>query len=369
MSEEDQSDAKTEEPTERRLSEAVEKANIPFSREAVLLGSILSTLAAGLLVLPWVAFRFFSECRRLLEDAGTLRLRDWADATHLTNSLSFAIGLPGLALALVLTTGGITTALLQQGLRLSTSRLKPTIERIDPWKGFGRIFGTHGLVEFAKSVVKLATIMLVAAHIVSLDLEHFLALLNGDPRNLPSMIFESCMHLLKALAIVSLLLTLVDLPYIRLKWRRDLRMTREELKEELKSSEGDMHMKALRRSKARQMSSRRMMLNLPRSTVVITNPTHYAVALRYERSEGGAPKVIAKGVDHMAAKIRQAAADHQIPLYENKPLARGLYEKVEVDDEIPVEFYKAVAEVIRYIEGTARQHHNKGIPRLPTSTA
>lgn len=131
-------------------------------------------------------------------------------------------------------------------------------------------------------------------------------------------------------------------------------MTHQEVKQEMKEAEGDPHLKARIRSIARQRSSRRMLDNLPAASMVITNPTHYAVALRYVRGEGGAPVVVAKGVDHMALRIREVASEHSVPLIENRPLARGLYEQVDIDEQIPPEFYRAVAEIIHYLNARGR---------------
>ena len=131
-------------------------------------------------------------------------------------------------------------------------------------------------------------------------------------------------------------------------------MTPDEVRREMKESEGDPLLKARIRNIARQRSSRSMLQNLPTASMVITNPTHYAVALRYDRSEGGAPVVVAKGVDHLALRIREIAAEHAVPLVENRPLARGLYEQVDVDQQIPPEFYRAVAEIIHYLNSRGR---------------
>ena len=140
----------------------------------------------------------------------------------------------------------------------------------------------------------------------------------------------------------------------RIRWRRELRMTRQEIKEEMKEAEGDPFIKARIRALGRQRSSSRMLEKLPGASVVITNPTHYAVALRYAREDGGAPVVVAKGVDHLARRIREIATEHEVPLVENRPLARSLFDQVEVDAQIPPEFYRAVAEIIHYLNNTGR---------------
>jgi len=168
------------------------------------------------------------------------------------------------------------------------------------------------------------------------------------------MIRELASGTLIPLLILSLILAIADLVLSRLRWRRDLRMTRQEVRDEMKESDGDPFFKSRIRTLARQRNSRRMLDALPQASMVITNPTHYAVALRYQREDGGAPVVIAKGVDHMARKIREIASAHEVPLVENKPLARSLYDQVEIDTQIPPEFYRAVAEIIHYLNNTKR---------------
>ena len=182
----------------------------------------------------------------------------------------------------------------------------------------------------------------------------FVAGFATDPALLPSLLRDLASDALLPLLILSLLLALADLVWSRFRWRRDLRMTKQEVKEEMKEAEGNPFIKGRIRGLARQRSSRRMLEKLPEASMVITNPTHYAVALRYRREEGGAPVVIAKGVDHMARKIREIATENQIPLIENRPLARSLYDQVEIDAQIPPEFYRAVAEIIHYLNNTGQ---------------
>ena len=177
----------------------------------------------------------------------------------------------------------------------------------------------------------------------------FVSALQMDPLVLPQRVNAMVTGIVVPLCLFSLLLALFDITWSRLKWRRDLRMTRHDIKEEMKQAEGDPHIKARIRAIARQRSSRRMLDKLPRATMVIVNPTHYAVALRYAREESGAPIVIAKGVDFLALRIREIAAVHDIPLIEDQPLARSLYGAVEIGAQIPPEFYRAVAEILHYL--------------------
>jgi flagellar biosynthetic protein FlhB len=175
------------------------------------------------------------------------------------------------------------------------------------------------------------------------------------PYALPELAKSMAVRLFIAVIVATMLLVVVDLVWSRVFWRRELRMTRQEIKDEHKQSDGDPIIKARLRSLARDRARKRMMAQVPRATVVIANPTHYAIALRYVRTENSAPLVVAKGMDLVALRIRKIAEEHEIPVVEDKLLARSLYDKVEVDQLIPPEFYKAVANVILYLMSRGKQ--------------
>jgi flagellar biosynthetic protein FlhB len=172
-----------------------------------------------------------------------------------------------------------------------------------------------------------------------------------EPAALPGLILSLASRLVATIAVATLVLVAADIVWTRVSWQRDLRMTRQEVKDELKQADGDPIVKARLRSLARDRMRKRMMAAVPRATLVIANPTHFAVALRYVREEGGAPLVVAKGQDLIALKIREIAAEHGIPIIEDKALARSLYKAVEVDKMIPPEFYKAVAQIVFFVLG------------------
>ena len=176
-----------------------------------------------------------------------------------------------------------------------------------------------------------------------------------DPANIPALVLSLGIRLVSAVCVTIITLVAADSVWTRLRWRADLRMTRQEVKDELKQSEGDPLVKARLRSLARDRARNRMISAVPRATVVIANPTHYAVALKYERGRDGAPIVVAKGVDLIALRIREIASRHAIPIIEDKPLARALYDAVEVNQWIPPEFYRAVAKILYFLH--SRQSH------------
>jgi flagellar biosynthetic protein FlhB len=244
---------------------------------------------------------------------------------------------------------GMAGSLIQNPPQLAGKRIQPQLSRISPMAGWGRIFGAAGLVEFLKSVFKLIACAFVGFLALKAAQTDMLSAMFMDPVTLPALSRSIIVKITAWIAALVVVLVVVDLIWSRQHWRKELRMSREEMKEEMKHSEGNPQVKARMRAIARNRARKRMMAAVPQATLVITNPTHYAIALRYVREEGGAPRVVAKGRDLIALKIREIAGQHGIPLVEDKPLARSLYENVEVDQLIPPEFYKAVAEIIYYL--------------------
>jgi flagellar biosynthetic protein FlhB len=204
-------------------------------------------------------------------------------------------------------------------------------------------------VEFLKSLAKLVAVCVLGVLLLRAAHHDLLNAMFMEPGALPNLVLTMSTRLLMAIAVATIVLVAADLVWSRLFWARDLRMTRQEVKDELKQVDGDPLVKARMRSLARDRARKNMMAAVPRATFVIANPTHYAVALRYVKEEGGAPLVIAKGQDLMALRIREIASQHAIPVIEDKLLARSLYKVVEVDKMIPPEFYKAVAEIVFFL--------------------
>lgn len=343
-------ESKTEEPTEKKLSDATERGNVPVSRELMTLGSLLAILFAGKLMAAWSGQHVGQSLSLLLAGAGSIVLEDREDAAILISQQSLSVLAAVLPVLAVLSFGGIIGSLIQNMPQANSQRITPTWSRISVAAGWKRIFGMPGLVEFLKSLFKLGAVSVIAVITVKPQLVSMQSMLGSDPVLIPRTILELSIRIVLALCVTSAVLAVADFAWARFKWRHDLRMTRQEIKDEHKQQEGDPLIKFRIRTIARQRTSRRMMAKLPTATMVIANPTHFAVALRYVREEGGAPIVIAKGIDHLALRIREMAESHEIPIVENKPLARALYEKVSIDDSIPPEFYKAVAEIIHFLQ-------------------
>ena len=354
MSDQPDKESRTEEPTEKRLAEAVEKGSTPFSREMVTFGALLALTFALTIAVPWSAEQLGRTLRSILASAGEVRLDDreaFARFLFTFGTLVFKASVPVLAL---LAAGAVLASVVQNIPSFNMERISPKASRISPMTGFQRLYSKAGLIEFAKSITKLSVAIITVATVVWKNSREYLSLHERDPILLPAYIAAIIVKVAIALCVVSMLAAIVDIVWSRFKWRRDLRMTRQEIKEEVKQAEGDPHVKQRIRTIARQLSSRRMLTKLPTATMVVVNPTHYAVALRYDKGEAPAPTVVAKGVDFLAQKIREIAKEHDIPVIENKPLARSLYDTVNLDAEIPPEFYRAVAEIIHFINTRRR---------------
>ena len=354
MADEKDQESKTEEPTEKRIADAIEKGNVPIARDVTLFGSIIGLLGTLLLLASWSAAQLMSSLKTALGAAGTMRIDDREAAASFLTTLLAEVSIPLLPVLALLAAGSLIASMVQHSPSMAGDRIEPKLSRISLFSGWTRLFGKAGLVEFAKSTIKILGVTAILWFLFKRDLPAFVAALAAEPGALPQRLLEMASSVTMPLLGFALLLALIDLVWSRFRWRRDLRMTHQELKEEMKEAEGDPHIKAKIRSIGRQRASRRMLEKLPTASMVITNPTHYAVALRYARDDGGAPVVVAKGADHLAMKIREIATQHEIPLVENKPLARGLYDQVEVDAQIPPEFYRAVAEIIHYLNKTGR---------------
>lgn len=354
MSEDVERDSKTEEPTEKRLSDAIEKGNVPLAREATLFGSMAAIYAALVLLGGWATVHLTNVLRTAFVNAGILRIDDREGAAHHILDLIRDVGTPLLPVMAIIAAGSIVASLVQNVPTMAGERIAPKSSRISPGSGWNRLFGSAGWVEFGKSVLKIGIVSVILWILFERDVKRLVASLHMEPGFLPATLQEMSTGILIPMLGLSLFLAVADLAWSRMRWRRDLRMTRQEVKDEMKEAEGDPFVKSRIRGLARQRNSRRMLDKLPQASVVITNPTHYAVALLYDRTQGGAPIVVAKGIDHMAKRIREIASHHEVPLVENKPLARGLYDHVDIDMEIPPEFYRAVAEIIQFLNNTRR---------------
>jgi flagellar biosynthesis protein FlhB len=351
-------DDKTEEPTQQRIDEARKKGDVVNSPEV---GAAFMLLAAtafvGIMSGP-IAESMGRLLTGLLAHAGDMP----ADG-HALVKLYAHIGLQvggamGLALVLLSAAGAIGR-FVQDKPVFSSERLKPKLDNLDPIKGAGRVFGKQALGNFAKAAVKLLAVGGAIAYTLwprdgSLTI---LSLL--DPAALAPLMRERTLSLLITCTIAAGVIAAADYFFAYQEHRKRLRMSRQELKEEFRQSEGDPMVKAKLRQIRMERSQRRMMAAVPEATVIITNPTHYAVALKYDQDENPAPICVAKGVNEVALKIREVAGEHAVPIVEDPPLARALYASAELDRQIPREHFEAVAKIIGYVMRLAARRRGR----------
>lgn len=339
---------RTEEATPRKREEAKKKGQVAKSRE---LASV-AVLLAGLLTLFWGSDFFYSQFRDLFvfyfENMGKLSV----SAENL-NWFVF-LGLKQMALLVgpfffVLVVVAFFANFLQTGPIFSFEAISFKLSKLDPIAGFGRIFSLISLVELVKGIIKVLIVGSVAFYTINQEFASLLPLLSQSPYQILHYMGGVSFNIFWRSCLAMLALAVLDYLFQRWEFERNLRMTKQEIKEEYKQTEGDPMIKARVRSLQREMARKRMMAEVPKADVVITNPTHFAVALKYETGKMAAPIVIAKGTDNVALKIREIAKEAGVPVVENPPLAQSLYKLVEIGKAIPTELYEAVAEVLAYV--------------------
>jgi flagellar biosynthetic protein FlhB len=344
----DSDQEKTEEPTEKRLRESREKGEVPRSRD--LSGAIV--VLAGVAALMNSGESGLRHAKRIFElGLGYSRESLFSDALpgrslHAAMHEALLLFAP---VAIATMVGTLVAPLLLGGINFSAKALEPKFERLDPIKGLGKIFALRGLVELGKALLKL----LFIGAALGLLLMHWQGALQATGRGSVTAGIAQSIGLLGQAALwfgsMLALIGAIDALYQKYDHAKNLRMTKQEIKDEMKESEGNPEMKGRIRQVQQAQSRQRMMEELPKADVVVVNPTHFAVALRYDDGRMGAPRVIAKGADVLAAQIRLVAGTHHIPLVEAPPLARALYATTEVGREIPASLFVAVAQVLAYV--------------------
>jgi len=338
---------RTEPATPRRRRQAREEGRVARSQE---LNSALALLAGmGLLSLagPFMLTRLMAAMRWLLSGSGDFDLSADMLGTYLRAGLPFVL-LTLLPVAGGLCAVGVLANLAQVGLVLSWKPLAPKLDALSPAKGFARIFSKQSGVELVKSLLKIVVIGWIAWVTVRAEIPRFAGLMGADPGALFECAAAAALRLGLRVALVMVVLAAADYAFQRWDYERGIMMSHREVEEELRETEGDPRVRARVRAVQREMARRRMMQKVKTADVVVTNPTHLAVALRYERRTMKAPRVVAKGERLVALKIRELAARHRVPVLEDRPLARALFQ-VELEHEIPVALYRAVAELLAYV--------------------
>ncbi len=354
MSDEDK-DSKTEAPSGKKLNDAAEKGNVPSSREITIFASTVAIYIFLIFFLPGRLSHIAEKLRDIFEQPEAWRIETSTDVAALFLRLAWDAGIVVMPLLIMLMVFGIGSSVLQNLPSFALDRITPKWSRISPKAGFDRIFGVPGLVEFGKALIKIILVSCVVA--LMLRHEYFASLdsMFSDPATLFGKLASSINKVMIVILFATAILAIGDFFWTRHRWYTDLKMTKQEVKDETKQAQGDPIVKSRLRSIARDRARKRMIAAVPRATLVIANPTHFAVALRYDRDELDAPIVIAKGQDLIALKIREIAEKHGIPVFEDPPLARSMFAQVSVDSVIPTVFYKAVAELIHRVYAASPQ--------------
>ncbi|HXI08383.1 MAG: flagellar biosynthesis protein FlhB [Phreatobacter sp.] len=338
---------RTEDPTQKRLDDALEKGDVAKSQEVntwfIIAGAtlVLSTFSGSM------GGGILNPMRNLVANSWMIRTDGPGLLALLQNieyALIVAVGVPFLLLMLAAVAGNM----IQHRLVWSTESLTPKWSKISPGAGFKRIFGKQAVANFVKGLFKLVALGAVMTAVLWPERHRLEAMVRFDPAALMGVTISLTLQLMGAVVAMLAVVAVLDYFFQYRQWYERQKMTLQEMKEEYKQSEGDPHIKGRIRQLRQQRMKKRMMAQVPKASVVITNPTHYSVALAYDRSMP-APVCVAKGVDNIAFKIREIAKQHDIPIVENVPLARSLYATVDIDEEIPAEHYHAVAEIIGFV--------------------
>jgi len=365
MAENESAGERTEQPTPKRLADARKQGNIPRSREL----ATAAVFAAGVMALVGFGPAMARAALRWMRAALTPDVQLlgapqdlFAHTGHLLLRL-FAVIAPLLVICLI---AGLAAPLVMGSLKVSSKALAPDLKRLNPLAGIKRLYGMQALAELVKSLLRVALVGSAAGLCLWQGLRQLLPVLNQALEPAIAHALGFTMTLLVSTAAALAVLALLDAPYQWWNWKRKLKMTRQELRDELKDSEGKPEVKSRIRQIMQQMAQRRMMDAVPTADVIVVNPTHYAVALKYAGESMRAPTLVAKGADEIAARIRAVGERHQIAIVHAPPLARALYREADVGQEIPARLYIAVAQVLSYVyQLRAWVPGRGGAPMLP----
>jgi len=339
---------KTEEPTHKRLQDAREKGQVAVSREVNHWFMILAGTIVVMMLMPPAMNGIRAALIRFIEQPHAIVADRAALGAVMSQTLS-SIGYIMLPVIVLLLVAALGAGLAQNGLIFAPEQIKPKLEKISIGSGIKRLFSLKAVMEFLKGIAKLVVVGGVATVVMLPELHRLESLVTMEVMGGVHLLHSLAVRmLLGVLAIVSVIAAM-DYLFQRLQHNKQMRMSRQEIRDEMKQTEGDPQIKGRLRQIRRERAQKRMMQAVPEASVVLTNPTHYAVALKYDIETMQAPVVLAKGIDHVALRIREIAEENDIPIVRNPPLTRALHASVEIGEEIPTEHYKAVAEVIGYV--------------------
>ena len=339
---------KTEEPTQKKLDDSRKKGQVPSSREVnnwfmILAGTIIVAMIAPSMStdIKGVLLKFLAAPHAIPVEAGSL--------VDILGQTATEIGFIMVIPILLLLVAAFSSTMVQNGLVVAVDRIQPKLERASPMAGAKRLFSLKSVVEFLKGVAKITIVGAIATMLMLPSFEGLDQIVRMEIGGAANLLHALVSKLLFGVLAVVTIIAAIDFLYQRFEHMKQMRMSRQEIKDEYKQTEGDPVIKQRLRQVRHERARQRTMAAVPDASVIITNPTHFAVALKYELDDMEAPVLIAKGQDFLALKIREVAEEHDIPIVENPPVARALYANVEVDQEIPQEHFKAVAEIIGYV--------------------
>ena len=364
MAETPERSSQTEEPTQRKLDEARRKGDVVKSAEV---SAFTAMAGAGAMIIfggGWMARTMSDALVPFLAHAGDIDLHGTGGVVVMR--LALAACAPVLLVLAAAALAGAGGNLIQHGLLWAPSKLALEFDKVDPMKGLKRLFGLDNLVNFIKSLAKIGALSAVTWMVLKPRTNMLQELPALAPGAILPLSAEILRALIAAVLVVMALIAGADWFWSRQRFMARMRMSREEVKRDHKESDGDPHVKARQKQLRMQRSRQRMIQNVPKPTVVVMNPTHYAVALRYEQGQDAAPVCVAKGVDRVALKIREVAEAAGVSIVEDPPLARALYAAIDVDEVIPREHYQAVAQIIGFVLGAgAKEGARRPAPLSP----
>jgi len=349
MADEQDKSQQTEEATPKREEDARKKGQIATSKEP---STAIAFVVISLIVITGLGSWLGESMQRMMSNylSGDIKLNATPEGIQsllITAGADMAMIMLPFAIPIMLL--GVLITFMVSGPVFTFETMIPKFEKISPMKGIKRLFSTKALAEFVKSVLKLTLISVVCASVVSDMFPEILHAALKNPADIGTLTIHGSVKIATLVAIIFVVIALADVIYQRWEHAKSLRMSKKEQRDEHKDSEGDPHLKAKIRQIQMQQSQNRMMSDVPDADVIITNPTHISIALSYDPASPGAPRILAKGKGHIAAKIREIARENNIPMRENKPLARSLFKQVEVGEEIPEVLFEAVAIILAEI--------------------
>ena len=348
MADEQDASQKTEEPTQRRLDDARKQGQVASSREINHWLMILATTIVMVVFAPAVGGGLGKTMLKFLEAPHAIP----TDLPHLSRMLTGVLADVGMVVFVpmaLLVVAAVAAGLVQHGPMASTESLRPKLERISLGNGAKRLFSLKAVAEFAKGIVKIGIVSTVVTLLLWPEFGRIERVTSFESGDQLAVLHHLSVGTLIAVLSVMTVVAALDFLYQRISFLRQMRMSRQELRDELKQTEGDPAIRGRLRQMRRERARRRMMAQVPSASVVIANPTHFAIALKYEMDKMAAPVVVAKGVDAVALRIREVAEQHRVPVVRNPPLAQALYANADLDEPIPAEHFKAVAEIIGYV--------------------